>query len=582
MKKKFFLIVFTLLACFFGINNYKAVTRTKMVDSDDVTVVNYGTSADSKYAYGFRVNKNSKITNTNVEDYNMIDVVKSDNVLIFVPQDESGSGKSYVFIEDVGKYNGKRVDLKVTYFWKINTIDNVDVHPYIELNLNKENGLINHYFISTGYEVKYEPYCDGKPLKVNMSLKLGDIDFSQYFGIKTNTGDVENIQAISGSEVYYENKSGYKWVYDGGYSDSETLDRKYSARFELGLTDSFNLIVGPGYDLYSFIDKFTPATLETINPNTNLPYFTEEYIKSELISENTQILSGNYTSRGVVTLEAGAYGPYVHPTPSLYIRDIDNVLKTSTIMNKLEDNVIYEAYNQVPSENYDFYYTGYEFEVDIPDDVTINSVAIYNESNDNVTDYFNIEHTGNKYTFKAKENILSDSKFYSDTYQYKFITKLTDKSIEEVKKDGEKVFTAVSKLTVSRGSNSTEEVSTNTVSTKVLYKKTYKVTTEVINGEIDDSVDPVVPGEDVTITYKPNSGYVISKIIIDGEEIEIGEYTDTYTFKNIDKDHTIKVIYEISNPKTGAFISIGALSILFVGFISFTLYSKRKNKFYKI
>ena len=591
MKRKIFLIIVAIFTYFFVISSYKAVERKKMISNDNVNVVSYGTSADSKYAYGFRVNKNSKISSTNVSDYNMLKVEKSNDQILFIPKDTSGSGKVYVFIEDLGKFNGNQVDLKLTYSWKEVTINGTKILPYMKMYLDKDRGLLFHYFDTIGYEIKYEMYSNGKPLKVDMSVKLGDIDYSQYFGIKTNDGSVNSIQTIDGSEVYYENSNGYHWVYDMNYNAAETTDRKYSARFELGSTNSFNLIIGPERDLYSYKDLFTPSILESINPNTNLPYYTEDVIKTQLLDLNDGVLSGNYEGIGAVTLEASAYGPYTQPYPNLFIRDIDNILKKNTEMKNLDDNVIYEAYTEVPLENRDFYYSEYIVNVDIPEEVDIKKVNVFNESNEDVTSYFDITHDKNKYTFKVKSDILDDDKFYSDTYQYKFITNLTENTKTVVKEVGKHEFSSIAKLTVKRG-NTSEEALTKIVSTTAIYESEesddikpenkYKITTEVVNGTIDDSIESVKTGEDVTIKYKAKDGFVLVKIIIDGKEIEIGDYKDSYTFKSVDKDHSIKVVYEIENPKTGAFIGFGLFAILLIGFVAFNVYSKRKNKLYKI
>lgn len=91
----------------------------------------------------------------------------------------------------------------------------------------------------------------------------------------------------------------------------------------------------------------------------------------------------------------------------------------------------------------------------------------------------------------------------------------------------------------------------------------YKVTTEVENGEIDDDFTNVASGSDVTINYKPNKGYSLSEIIVDGKNVKVLNYKDRYTFENIQDNHHIKVIY-INNPKTGILTPIIGLSILLI------------------
>lgn len=73
----------------------------------------------------------------------------------------------------------------------------------------------------------------------------------------------------------------------------------------------------------------------------------------------------------------------------------------------------------------------------------------------------------------------------------------------------------------------------------------YKVITEVINGTINPDPKVVVKsGEDATITYSPNEGYVLSEIKINGEKIDLNDNVlNEYTFTNITSDQHIEVIY---------------------------------------
>lgn len=91
---------------------------------------------------------------------------------------------------------------------------------------------------------------------------------------------------------------------------------------------------------------------------------------------------------------------------------------------------------------------------------------------------------------------------------------------------------------------------------------TYKVTTEVENGTIDPSV-VVKKGDDVTIKFSPKDGYKLSKVIIDGKEIELKGDEKEYTFKALDKDHTIKVVYDkpaVPTPSTQVPVKTGDTS----------------------
>lgn len=74
-------------------------------------------------------------------------------------------------------------------------------------------------------------------------------------------------------------------------------------------------------------------------------------------------------------------------------------------------------------------------------------------------------------------------------------------------------------------------------------KKTYNISTVIIgNGTITYSKDsPYEYGDTITCTFNPDSGYAISKIIIDGNSIN---NISSYTFENISDNHNIEITFE--------------------------------------
>ena len=81
----------------------------------------------------------------------------------------------------------------------------------------------------------------------------------------------------------------------------------------------------------------------------------------------------------------------------------------------------------------------------------------------------------------------------------------------------------------------------------------FKVTTEVENGTIDTQDSSCVNHDGTynwhkspTITYKPNEGYHLDKVLVDGKEVSKTDFAEKYTFENIQADHKIKVVYTIN------------------------------------
>ena len=80
-------------------------------------------------------------------------------------------------------------------------------------------------------------------------------------------------------------------------------------------------------------------------------------------------------------------------------------------------------------------------------------------------------------------------------------------------------------------------------------KQTFTITTIVENGTITQN-STVAEGDKVIVEYKPNEGYELSEIFVDGNKVDIKEFANEYTFDNINKNHEIKVVYSlISKPE---------------------------------
>ena len=97
----------------------------------------------------------------------------------------------------------------------------------------------------------------------------------------------------------------------------------------------------------------------------------------------------------------------------------------------------------------------------------------------------------------------------------------------------------------------TDEV-TGTAEAEVTVKVAHDIITEVENGTIDDDILGIPVGEDRTISYKPDDGYYLDSIYIDGIlQDDLSEITDSYDFKDIRDDHSIKVVYKPYHKVTG-------------------------------
>ena len=72
----------------------------------------------------------------------------------------------------------------------------------------------------------------------------------------------------------------------------------------------------------------------------------------------------------------------------------------------------------------------------------------------------------------------------------------------------------------------------------------YEVTTEVVNGTIDEAVYDIAPGSNVGIGYERAAGHYLSSVEVDGTPVSVSDYDKLYYFRDINRSHHIKVVYE--------------------------------------
>ena len=68
-------------------------------------------------------------------------------------------------------------------------------------------------------------------------------------------------------------------------------------------------------------------------------------------------------------------------------------------------------------------------------------------------------------------------------------------------------------------------------------------TSSAEHGSVSESGD-VSRGEEKTISYTADSGYRLAKLSVDGSYLPVTEYPDSYTFSDVQADHTLAVTFE--------------------------------------
>lgn len=82
------------------------------------------------------------------------------------------------------------------------------------------------------------------------------------------------------------------------------------------------------------------------------------------------------------------------------------------------------------------------------------------------------------------------------------------------------------------------------------WSDTYAVTTIARGGTITPSESGIDAGASFTVEYAPAGSNVLAQIKVDGEEIDIADYADSYTFENIDASHVIMVVFTANGEAT--------------------------------
>lgn len=72
----------------------------------------------------------------------------------------------------------------------------------------------------------------------------------------------------------------------------------------------------------------------------------------------------------------------------------------------------------------------------------------------------------------------------------------------------------------------------------------HSVTTSAEKGKISDSNLEIDEGDSCTVSYACDDDHRLQSLIVDGEEVDISQYPLSYTFTDVQEDHTIQTVFE--------------------------------------
>lgn len=207
---------------------------------------------------------------------------------------------------------------------------------------------------------------------------------------------------------------------------------------------------------------------------------------------------------------------------------------TSQITVHADDEFNYEINTTIPKESSGSYYSFFKVQDTVADCFAINasSIAVLDDAGSNVTALFNISVSGQTVTFDIKN--AADASFYGKSY--KFVVPCKKIKGYDVSEWGNRIPNN-SSISTDRGT-----INSNTVYTSI----THNIISSAVNGTITESQYGIGATENRTFTYSSADAdkYILENLIIDGKEADTAEYPSSYTFSNINDDHTIEARYK--------------------------------------
>lgn len=557
-KNKMYIIILLFFSLIFF--NYKvyATNGKPATQVGNITSVNIGTQMDSKYSFTIKNNNDTKIEFWGNTGKNFIFTDGSYEVYAIYPQDDKLSGNIGCWIYNVGTYNGQKVAVKCTFYWKPLTVNGNKIYPYIGVNRNRQT--LGFQFCHQAYEVKYELYTvssngEKKELYADLGMSIGDIDYSQYFGLKTDAR-INKIICSKDTIVYYEYADGYHWNYDSNNIGSEEGPESM-IRYEVENVHQFYLVMGAEYDGYSYYittDKSsnhkTDGTIVQVNNeykafwNNSSNISGRRYMSSEL-KNVLSVGGGGY-------FNAVGFGPYsvADPIKSVNKAQINN-----------EEKFIYNISHRIP-DNSTYPYKSYQFKDTLAECLKVDSISdivITNDKGENVTSKFNVSISGQVILATLKDP--SQSSFYNNEYT---VSIAAHKKADYNNIENEIVYEGIKyKYNKENGIYSVPNIAHYIIDGKdyksnasyANIKITHNITTSVngnggtISGQNDAVYENVIHRADAkkSIVITPKANYKIKSISINGKDIEFTPSQDKiYTLKltDITEDKNVVVTFE--------------------------------------
>ncbi|WP_214525849.1 isopeptide-forming domain-containing fimbrial protein [Staphylococcus pseudintermedius] len=434
----------------------------KELKNVNVEVPTASSEASSKYAVvaGFNEKK------TEVKPFGMEWGNVEDTYTISNPTEDK-KGKIGILYTNVGNYEGKPLDLKITLMdW--DRYINPDIKTYITF----EKSEIGHS--QSGYNWidqvwEYVDHETGKPVKISGSfMTFADLDAKQYVEFSKETTDKIDKMYVS-EDTWVDATQSPKGELKIGDVSSKTSNSDDKFAMVTALFDGGRMHFKWGKD-YTGYPK-DEANMRDGNKPLGAQFFAfsaKKPVKTELLK------------------------------PAKRVSDADEKAKTENNLKVLSEKYSYEVSHTVPSEYEEFFYKSYVLSDTVPKELVVDKVEIVDETGKNVTDKFENKSNKNEISYSAKSDELKKSGFYGHTYTLKIEVNVDTKADISKLLDKDGNFIIQNTARVSKDGNTKD---TNPVKTKIkklpneikkyILNKDHKLV-EKLDLQKDENVDYVI------------------------------------------------------------------------------------------
>lgn len=391
-RNKLYQIFFGLLFLLFGMGaGGRVVDAASILDAPNVSIPNNSEVISSKYSfiakYTNGVTKVSTFGTGWSNTKNIWGDGKEEGYFSMRPTADL-KGKNGVIYSNVGSYDGKTIDLKITLKdWQQFS----KYQGYI--SYSKED--ISHF--AQGYEFvdqlwEFIDHATGLPVKVSGFMTINDIDAGQGVQFsKETTNAIDKIYvAATDNWINYENINGEYKFFDSTGTGAENEDLFATFTFLYSEQNSFRFkwcvdktLLGWDYETLNFEKDHIG---DTGYQGAYFGYIAKKPLKTETLS------------------------------PVKKNSDSDETLLDKNMLIDRNETQIYTVVHQVPDEYEDFHYKSYKFK-DILDPIfEVQKVTIEDETGKDCKELFDLSIADNVVSYTAKEATLKSANFYNHYY----------------------------------------------------------------------------------------------------------------------------------------------------------------------